>query len=124
LALTGLALALVGIPAAIQTVDVPWLRSTGAVGFVLTGAGAWLAGRAAMRDKRGLVRFLAVLGVLPVMLWSVAFFVLFRLPPSSPGAPAQTAPRFTLPDHTGTMVSLDAARAAGPVLLVFFRGHW
>ena len=37
---------------------------------------------------------------------------------------AQKAPVFTATDHRGRPVSLAAARAAGPVVLVFYRGHW
>lgn len=34
------------------------------------------------------------------------------------------APPFTLPDSEGGELSLDALRARGPALLVFYRGHW
>ncbi|GAC1397663.1 MAG: hypothetical protein NVSMB65_16470 [Chloroflexota bacterium] len=37
------------------------------------------------------------------------------------GAPA---PEFTLPASDGSMVSLAALRAGGPVFLVFYRGWW
>jgi peroxiredoxin len=36
----------------------------------------------------------------------------------------QTAPRFTLPDAAGQPVSLSTLLAAGPVVLVFYRGNW
>ena len=36
----------------------------------------------------------------------------------------QTAPDFTLPDATGQPVSLSTLLAAGPVVLVFYRGNW
>jgi peroxiredoxin len=32
------------------------------------------------------------------------------------------APEFSLPDASGATVTLDAARARGPVVLVFLRG--
>jgi len=35
-----------------------------------------------------------------------------------------TAPSFTLKSHLGTDVSLDALAARGPVVIVFYRGHW
>jgi peroxiredoxin len=35
-----------------------------------------------------------------------------------------SAPDFTLPDHSGTPVSLSETLREGPVLLVFYRGHW
>jgi len=34
------------------------------------------------------------------------------------------APDFTLPDSTGTPRSLRALVASGPLVLLFFRGHW
>ena len=36
----------------------------------------------------------------------------------------QSAPDFTLPDAAGQPVSLAALLAAGPVVLVFYRGNW
>jgi hypothetical protein len=36
----------------------------------------------------------------------------------------QSAPDFTLPNATGTPVSLAALRARGPVVLSFYRGRW
>src|SRR5262249_48210411 len=36
----------------------------------------------------------------------------------------QPAPRFTLPDATGTPVALDGLLARGPVVLTFYRGTW
>ena len=34
------------------------------------------------------------------------------------------APDFTLPDSTGAPRSLGSLVAAGPLVLLFFRGHW
>jgi peroxiredoxin len=36
----------------------------------------------------------------------------------------QQAPDFTLPDSTGAPRSLGSLTAAGPLVLLFFRGHW
>lgn len=36
----------------------------------------------------------------------------------------QSAPDFTLPDSTGTERRLGELVAAGPLVLIFFRGHW
>lgn len=36
----------------------------------------------------------------------------------------QVAPDFTLPDSQGNLRSLGQLVAQGPVVLVFFRGHW
>ncbi len=37
---------------------------------------------------------------------------------------SDVAPEFTLSDHAGREVSLNALREGGPVVLVFFRGPW
>jgi cytochrome oxidase Cu insertion factor (SCO1/SenC/PrrC family) len=41
-----------------------------------------------------------------------------------PKAVSQSAPTFTLPDHNGQPVELAKLRERGPVVLVFYRGHW
>jgi peroxiredoxin len=34
------------------------------------------------------------------------------------------APDFTLPDSTGAPRQLGSLAASGPLVLLFFRGHW
>lgn len=41
-----------------------------------------------------------------------------------PVATLAQAPDFSLPDESGKPVSLTELRRRGPVLLVFYRGHW
>ena len=36
----------------------------------------------------------------------------------------QRAPGFSLPDQTGTDIPLRRLREVGPVVVVFYRGHW
>ncbi|WP_428309938.1 peroxiredoxin-like family protein [Hydrocarboniphaga sp.] len=36
----------------------------------------------------------------------------------------ERAPGFRLPDQSGALVSLESRLALGPVVLLFFRGHW
>jgi peroxiredoxin len=36
----------------------------------------------------------------------------------------QTAPDFELPDSTGAMRRLSELTASGPLVLLFYRGHW
>jgi len=36
----------------------------------------------------------------------------------------EIAPEFELPDSTGTLRRLSQLVLQGPVVLVFFRGHW
>jgi hypothetical protein len=37
---------------------------------------------------------------------------------------AGTAPEFALPTQEGSVVRLSEMRKAGPVVVVFYRGHW
>ena len=39
-------------------------------------------------------------------------------------AAGNEAPDFSLSDSTGAMRSLSSLVAAGPRLLIFYRGHW
>ena len=97
-------------------IDHAAMRATGAPAFGLMSAGVVLGAFGAWVDRRIWVRLLA--------LFAYMFFVLAELPKAQLLAKMELAPDFTLPDHTGKQVSLSEARATGPVLLVFFRGHW
>jgi len=44
--------------------------------------------------------------------------------PASTRPDLAIAPEFTLPDHTGTTVSLAELRRDGGTVLVFYRGFW
>ena len=69
-----------------------------------------------MIDRRGFVSLLstALLGPLGCK----------RGGSSSPEAAYGAAPPFTGVDAEGQSVSLDGLLAAGPAVLVFYRGHW
>ena len=41
-----------------------------------------------------------------------------------PPALKATAPAFSLPDHTGTTVTLASLLEKGPAVVVFYRGYW
>ena len=41
-----------------------------------------------------------------------------------PPQAGETAPDFELPDSTGAVQRLSDLSAAGPLVLVFYRGHW
>jgi len=122
--LAGLLLALAGPVSHFLLLAHPWQRATALPAFVLLAAGAAMALLAARRDRRRRVRAAMAGTVLLALLFSLCFFVLFRLPESEPARALDSAPDFTLPDHLGTPVSLAAERTRGPVLLVFYRGHW
>src|SRR5260370_13973069 len=38
--------------------------------------------------------------------------------------PGQFMPSFALPDESGHLVSLESLLSAGPVVVIFHRGHW
>ena len=68
------------------------------------------------------VVFIAIVVIaIAIMLALWAFFGLAKLPAT---ALPERAVDFTLPDQDGHPVTLAAELAKGPVLLVFFRGHW
>ena len=49
----------------------------------------------------------------------------FFVKPQGDVIPVQaTAPEFSLPDQKGQQVSLRELLREGPVLVVFYRGHW
>ena len=103
------------------TLDQPFLRASGLtawVGIVLALALAFAAARV---DRRAWVRAIVFvqLGALALFVWG--FFGFARLPAT---AVPQRAVDFTLPDQEGHPVTLASELARGPVLLVFFRGHW
>jgi len=103
------------------TIDQPFLRSTGVLAWAFILLGLLLALSAARSDRRWWVRAIAgaQLAALAFSCW--AFFVFARLPATHV---PERAPDFTLPDQDGRPVSLARELQAGPVLLVFFRGHW
>jgi len=122
-ALLGLAALVLAPFSWLWTIDQPFLRATGATAWALLGLSLALGVSAAWADRRRWVRGLAVgEGALVVLsLW--LYFGVSRLPETTAGA-LERAPDFTLPDSTGAPVTLSAELARGPVLLVFFRGHW
>jgi hypothetical protein len=124
-ALAALVISLGSIPFYFALLDVPLFRSSGLPAIVGMGIGVVVSLWAARRDGRRWVRGVTGLNIFVVVLWLVAFFWMALLPkPADAAFQLTQAPDFELPDHTGRKVSLQAAYAAGPVLLVFYRGHW
>jgi len=125
LAISGLALVLAGPISYALLLRVPWVRSTAAPNLALVAVGLALGLIAAVRARHGWPVWLAAGDVLLTLMFVGALFGLFRLPAPSqvPGEQAP-APDFTLPDQDGQPVTLSSFRGKGPVLLVFYRGHW
>jgi hypothetical protein len=103
------------------TIDNPALRATGATAWMMLASALFLSLSAAWRDRRTWVRGVAALEVATVGLSLWLFFGFSRLPAARL---PERAIDFTLPDQEGRPVTLSAELARGPVLLVFFRGHW
>lgn len=105
-----------------MTIDSAEMRASGATVWTCFVSATYLGATAAWKDKRRWVRltFAGEVGFMALALW--LFFGFARLP--VPGAAPERAPEFTLPDAQGTPHALTDALARGPVLLVFFRGHW
>jgi hypothetical protein len=103
------------------SIDDPLLRSSGLTAWMMLASALFLSLSAAWHDRRRWVRGVAVLELGAAAFALLAFFVLARLPEAHV---PERAPDFTLPDQDGRPVTLSAELAKGPVLLVFFRGHW
>jgi hypothetical protein len=124
LAILGACTLLAGIPLYALLSDDPLIRSTGWPTFALGAVGALLGLAAAWRDRRRWVNVVAALTCVMLALFAVTFFWLADLPDATPAAQLAVAPDFTLPDQEQRPTVLRDAYAVGPVLLVFYRGHW
>lgn len=103
------------------SIDDPILRATGLTAWLMLTSALFLAVSAAWRDRRPWVGWVAVFELAVAALFVWAFFVYARLPEARL---PERAVDFTLPDQAGRPVTLAAELEHGPVLLVFYRGHW
>ena len=119
-----LALGGAGILAYVLLLGVPWVRSTGAPTFVALTAALLLALSALRRERRArtLVPTLLTAALATGFVW--LFFVVARLPASTTFEGLGRAPDVELVGAGGLPLRLTAETARGPLLLVFFRGHW
>lgn len=123
-ALVGFLLMFGGPAVYLALIDFPLMHASGAPAFGLMAAGATAGLVAAMRDRRIWVRFLFIVDALLLAVWTYAFYVWAALPAPAALSHLQVAPDFSLLDHNGQKITLSEVRAQGPVLLVFYRGHW
>jgi hypothetical protein len=103
------------------TIDQPFLRASGLTAWLLLVLALLLALTAAWKDRRVWIRAVVWVQLAALVFACWAFFVFARLPATHV---PERAPDFTLPDQDGRPVTLSAELQRGPVLLVFFRGHW
>jgi peptidoglycan/LPS O-acetylase OafA/YrhL len=123
-AVVSLVLVLAGPGVYMLLIDVPLLRSSGLPALVLMALGTGLGLFAARSDRRRWVCLLAGLECVLALGFVFVLFGLAVLPESPQFTDLESAPDFTLPDHNGRPVTLSHALRSGPVLLVFYRGHW
>ena len=117
-------LTLAGPAAYMLLLDNARMRASGAPAFGLMAAGAVLGLSAFFYDRRWWVGLLGGFNVLFLGAFFYGFYWLMALPPAESLTAGSPAPEFVLSDQEGRPVALAAFRDAGPVLLVFYRGHW
>lgn len=100
------------------------MRASGAPAFGLMAAGVVLGLGAMLRDTRWRIRLAGVFNIVFASAFTYAFYWAAALPASYLVSTGSPAPEFVLPDQQGSPVILAEYREAGPVLLVFYRGHW
>lgn len=103
--------------------SIPSIRSTAWPVLLVMGAAAVLSVWMVRKPARRTARLMAGVNVALPLLFGGAFFGLQTLPAVASRLNS-SASDFTLPDQEQRPVSLTAALAQGPVLLVFYRGHW
>ena len=102
-----------------------WIRATALPNIVVMILGTALGIYAATQAGQQSATWMAAGDVLLTLLFFALLFVWFRLPaPQSTAHTDGLAPDVTLPNQDGEPVALSALRGRGPVLLVFYRGHW
>lgn len=125
LALAGLLLAL-GAPLFwLKAFDSPhWRASSGALAGLALAGGLVLGAAAAFTDRRRWVRLALAADVFLLVVLAGLYFGFARLPGARAARGLERAPDFALSDHEFRRVVLSEELAKGPVLLVFYRGHW
>ena len=125
MAILGTVLVLVGGFAYLLFLDNPWIRSKAIPNTVLILAGLLLCGWAVARKRSLLTVAAAVFSLLFGALFLISVFLLTQLPkPAKTWDAGATVPDFTLPNQDGETIQLSSFHGRGPVLLVFYRGHW
>ncbi len=125
LALLGFLLTLLGGLSYVLLLDVPWIRATAIPNVALTVLGLALSLYALLRTRAALVVIAAVASLLVGGGFLASVFILMDLPaPAHSWTGGRPVPDFELPNQNGERVRLSSFVGRGPVLLVFYRGHW
>lgn len=120
----GFGLAAAGVAAYVLLLGERFLRVSGVVAFVPLAVGLAMGLVAWHRAPSWATRIGALLTVGLAVAFSWVFFVVARLPAPSTFEGLDVAPDFTLEAAPGRAFHLADEVERGPLLLVFFRGHW
>lgn len=121
----GLAMSAVGGVSYFLLIGVPWIRSTALPNTILAVSGLVFSLIALVRKRTWVTIGAGTLSTLLSVGFLVSIFVLMRLPSDAHVvAIGKEAPDFAIPNQYGQTVRLSSFKGKGPVLLVFYRGHW
>ncbi len=125
LAWIGLLLSIAGGVSYALLLDVPWIRATAIPNSILAVAGLLLSIFAVVKRRSATTVIAGVLSVAISAGFLASVHILMQLPPGQGVlAVGEAAPDFALPNQDGEDVRLSSFKGRGPVLLVFYRGHW
>jgi len=115
-----------GIATYLALIDYRWSRIYGMPSVLLMLAGAIVATQSLLRRRtvpRILVSVICV-ALLALKLGALTG-LLGQVPPAQAVARDATSfPAFSRVNHRGEAVTLDGYLAKGPLLVIFYRGHW
>lgn len=120
----GFALAAAGVAAYVLLLGERFLRVSGVAAFAPLAVGLGMSLLAWRRAPGWATRIAAFLTVGLAVAFSWVFFVVARLPAPSTFERLDVAPDFTLAAGADRSFHLADEVERGPLLLVFFRGHW
>lgn len=124
-ALIGTALVLIGGISYPLLLDNAWIRSKAIPNIALVIIGMLLCGWAVACRRSILTIAGAGLSTIVGGLFLASVFLFMNLPaPSKSWRDGEMAPDFVLSNQNDQQVRLSSFRNQGPVLLVFYRGHW
>jgi hypothetical protein len=122
----GLVLVITGLVSYLFLLDHHWIRTWAIPNIALMLVGTWFAWTAVQRRPRWAGITASVLTT-PLTLFFIAIMYVIQ-PPAAEGLKSTALSLASLPtplqDHQGNSVSLAGYAGKGPVLLVFYRGHW
>jgi peptidoglycan/LPS O-acetylase OafA/YrhL len=105
-------------------VDNTWQRESGAYALAYAAFGALGGLIGLFGSKRWPPRIIGLMAVLLSLFFLYVFFPASRIPEMRGVAVGEAAPPFTLISQNNVATSLTDALEQGPVMLVFYRGHW